>query len=85
MLIFFLEYFIIESGAMWDSVLDVLLQKVDEGVEVRVLYDGSNMVQHLPYNYRSKLEKMGIKAVKATSTPISSAAQASAPSSTPST
>ncbi len=59
----FLEYFIIESGAMWDSVLDVLLQKVDEGVEVRVLYDGSNMVQHLPYNYRSKLEKMGIKAV----------------------
>lgn len=59
----FLEYFIIESGVMWDAVLDVLLQKVEEGVEVRVLYDGSNMVQHLPYNYRSKLKKMGMQAV----------------------
>ena len=38
----FLEYFIISEGYMWDSVLDILKQKVQEGVEVRVMYDGTD-------------------------------------------
>lgn len=37
----FLEYFIVERGYMWDSILNVLEKKARQGVEVRVMYDGS--------------------------------------------
>lgn len=57
----FLEYFIIEDGIMWGSILDILKEKVNDGVEVRVMYDGSNTVQKLPYGYHKKLKKAGIK------------------------
>ena len=36
----FMEYFIVEEGIMWDSILDILKRKVEEGVEVRFMYDG---------------------------------------------
>ena len=35
----FLEYFIIQPGVFWDSILDVLERKAAQGVEVRLLYD----------------------------------------------
>ena len=47
----FLEYFIIEEGYMWGRILRILEQKVQEGVEVRVLYDGTSAVALLPYRY----------------------------------
>ena len=31
----FLEYFIIEQGEVWDSVVAVLCEKIREGVEVK--------------------------------------------------
>ncbi len=58
----FLEYFIIEEGIMWDSILDILVEKVNEGVEVRVMYDGMCSIALLPYYYPKQLEKLGIKA-----------------------
>ncbi len=57
----FLEYFIIEDGIMWGSILDILKEKAQNGVEVRVLYDGSNTVAKLPYGYHKRLKKYGIK------------------------
>ena len=57
----FLEYFIIQPGHMWDSMLDILESKVKEGVEVRVLYDGTNTVGNLPPDYRKMLEAKGIR------------------------
>ena len=57
----FLEYFIIHPGHMWDSILDVLQRKAQEGVEVRVLYDGMNAFANLPYNYPAQLEQLGIQ------------------------
>lgn len=56
----FLEYFIISEGYMWGRILEILSQKVKEGVEVRVLYDGTCAVARLPYNYPAKLRKLGI-------------------------
>ncbi len=41
----FLEYFIIQRGEMWDSVLKILEEKAAAGVDVRVLYDGMNISQ----------------------------------------
>lgn len=57
----FMEYFIIERGVMWDSILEVLTQKVKEGVEVRVMYDGMCCLMLLPYHYPRELEKRGIQ------------------------
>lgn len=57
----FLEYFIIERGYMWDSILKILEEKVKEGVEVRVLYDGMCCLMLLPYHYPRELEKKGIR------------------------
>lgn len=58
----FLEYFIIANGYMWKNVLDILKRKASQGVEVRVMYDGTCTLVNLPYNYAKKLAKYGIKA-----------------------
>lgn len=58
----FLEYFIVERGVMWNAVLDILKEKVKEGVEVRVMYDGMCSIVLLPYKYPQKLREYGIKA-----------------------
>ena len=57
----FMEYFIVERGYMWDSILKVLEEKVKEGVEVRVMYDGMCCLMLLPYHYPRVLEKRGIR------------------------
>ena len=57
----FLEYFIIDQGRMWGQILDVLHRKAKEGVEVRVMYDGTCAVTTLPYDYPRHLEKLGIR------------------------
>lgn len=57
----FLEYFIVASGSvMWNSVLDILKRKVKEGVEVRIMYDGTCQVLTMPYSYPKKLQAFGI-------------------------
>ena len=60
----FLEYFIIEEGYMWGKILEVLAKKAAEGVDVRVMYDGSCDLSTLPYNYPKRLAKIGIKCKK---------------------
>ncbi len=57
----FLEYFAIGPSYMWSTILEILLKKVEQGVDVRLLYDGSNAVTTLPYDYPKQLKKMGIK------------------------
>lgn len=57
----FLEYFIIDEGKMWGSILNVLSDKVKEGVEVRVLYDGMCEFSLLPHHYPDELKKLGIQ------------------------
>ena len=57
----FMEYFIVEEGCMWGRILSVLEEKVKQGVEVRVLYDGTCALYKLPYQYPRKLEALGIR------------------------
>lgn len=57
----FLEYFIIEEGYMWGRILRILAEKVQQGVEVRVMYDGTCEFSRLPHSYPKKLEELGIK------------------------
>ena len=58
----FMEYFIIEEGTFWNSILDILKRKADEGVTVRVLYDDIGCMSTLPGDYHKQLAKFGIEA-----------------------
>ncbi|MGM9625241.1 MAG: cardiolipin synthase [Eubacteriales bacterium] len=58
----YLEYFIIEEGKFWNSVLDILEEKAANGVEVRVLYDDVGCMRTLPGDYPEILRAYGIQA-----------------------
>ena len=57
----FLEYFIVDEGEMWGEILEILVQKVKEGVEIRMLYDGTCELSTLPHDYPRRLQVLGIK------------------------
>lgn len=57
----FMEYFIVHEGAFWDSILQVLKEKVLEGVEVKLIYDDMGSVSTLPPNYFMELRMYGIE------------------------
>lgn len=59
----FLEYFIYEKGEFWDSVLEILKEKVSQGLDVRLMYDDMGSIGTLPYKYYRQLREYGIKAV----------------------
>ena len=60
----FIEFYIIDEGLMWNSILEILEQKVKEGVEVKLLYDDIGCMATLAGNYTKRLRKMGIDAHK---------------------
>lgn len=57
----FIEIFIIDYGYMWGTVLEELVKKVEEGVEVRLLIDGTNLLTRVNLNFPKEMEAMGIK------------------------
>ena len=60
----FLEFYIIDPGLMWDRILEILVEKVQQGVEVKLLYDDIGCMATLPGDYTKRLRKMGIDAHK---------------------
>ncbi len=56
----FLDYYIIREGVFFDTILDALIKKSKEGVEVRLLYDDIGCMRNLPGNYDKYLESLGI-------------------------
>ena len=58
----YMEYFIIEEGRFWNSILDILKEKSKAGVEVRVLYDDVGCMATLPGDYHKVLHSFGIEA-----------------------
>lgn len=57
----FLEYFIIAEGRMWNEILEILKEKADQGVLVRVMYDDVGSLLTLPHGYKEYLESIGIE------------------------
>ncbi|WP_283684762.1 cardiolipin synthase [Parablautia sp. Marseille-Q6255] len=57
----FLEYFIVNEGEMWGKILEILVRKVKEGVDVRMLYDGTCELSTLPHDYPQRLRRLGIQ------------------------
>ena len=62
----FLEFFIINKGLMWDTILDILIEKVKEGVDVKLIYDdfgSSTLPFHYPKNLKN-LELMSFHSIR---------------------
>ncbi len=57
----FMEYFIVDFGIMLENVVEILEQKVKEGVEVRFMYDGMCTLSTVPPGFPKYLRKHGIK------------------------
>lgn len=58
----FLEYFIIDEGALWEKIHGVLKEKAKAGLDVRVLYDDIGCMYTLPSRYEQQLRREGIMA-----------------------
>jgi cardiolipin synthase len=56
-----MEFFIISKGSMWSEILDLLIEKAGEGVDVRLMYDGFGTQLQMPRDYFPKLTRYGIR------------------------
>lgn len=59
----FVEYFIIENGLMWDSMVEILAEKAAKGVDVRVMYDDLGSISTYTAKDAENLRKKGIRCV----------------------
>ena len=57
----FLEYFIIGEGVMWSSILEILEEKAQAGVDVRLIFDDWGCITTMPYHFYKELQKKGIQ------------------------
>ncbi|MCI2111733.1 MAG: cardiolipin synthase [Bacilli bacterium] len=55
------EFFIIAPGLMWDAVHSILVEKAQEGVEVKLVYDDLGNLGNTPVDFAKKLNEEGIK------------------------
>lgn len=60
----FMEYFIIERGAMWGKIYKILQEKAQNGVEVIVMYDDIGTIYKLPHNFARKNSAPNLKIIK---------------------
>lgn len=57
----FMEYFIIQEGAMWNPIHEILKTKAAQGVEVYFIYDDFGCFGILPWHYYKQLNDEGIR------------------------
>lgn len=56
-----MEYFIVSEGVMWKSILDILIEKAAQGINVYFMYDDIGCMSTLPHGYYKKMQERGIK------------------------
>lgn len=59
----FVEYFIVEPGYMWNSIVEVLEAKLRQGVDVRVMYDDLGCFSTFDFGNARELQERGIPCV----------------------
>ena len=57
----FLEFFIIAEGKMWNQIHKILLEKIAQGVEVRIIYDDFGCLKYMNRGFKKRLTEEGIK------------------------
>lgn len=55
------EYFIVEDGEMWSSMVEIMARKAAEGVDVRFMYDDLGSISTYSMKQAAELRKKGIK------------------------
>ena len=60
----FMEYFIVKEGQMLDEMLAILKEKVQQGVDVRFLYDDVGCISVLPADFYRRMEACGISCMQ---------------------
>lgn len=56
-----MEFYIINFGVMWDSILEILKEKARNGVKVMLMYDDFGTIHYLPRHYDRYLRSLGIE------------------------
>lgn len=56
-----LDYYIVERGAFWNGILDILEEKARAGADVRLIYDDFGCCLTLPKDYARELSSRGVK------------------------
>ncbi len=59
----FAEYFIIQNGVMWDSMVEIMTRKAAAGVDVRVMFDDLGSIATYSRENVRQLREKGIKCV----------------------
>lgn len=57
----FIEFFIVAEGALWDKLHEILKRKIEEGVEVRFLYDDFGALIRTGKDFAPKLRAEGFQ------------------------
>ncbi len=60
----FIEFFIIMEGIFFDSIMEILEEKVKEGIDVRIIYDDLGSIKCLPSKFYETIREKGIKCYK---------------------
>jgi cardiolipin synthase len=56
-----INFFIVGEGVLWDNMHKLLLQKIQEGVRVKFMYDDFGATLRTPKNFRKNLEAEGFE------------------------
>ena len=56
-----MEFYIWTSDTLGEEIKEILIRKAQEGVEVRLLFDGVGSFGKISFKYRRELKKAGIK------------------------
>jgi cardiolipin synthase len=57
----FLEYFIISEGQLWREIFEILKERAQNGVDVRIIYDDLGCLTGLPKSFGKDCVNAGIK------------------------
>lgn len=57
----YLEYFILADGKMWDAVFNVLAQKADSGIEVKVIFDDFGSIKRQYQDFVTRMHRHNIE------------------------
>lgn len=57
----YLEYFILADGKMWNAVYNVLVEKAQNGVEVKVIFDDFGSIKRQHRDFVLRMKKHGIE------------------------
>ena len=60
----FAEYFIIQNGVMWDSMVEIMARKAAQGVDVRVMYDDMGSISTYSKQNLRQLREKGIRCIR---------------------